>query len=256
MKFSILRSDGKEEKVYEVYEVETTPGMTVLGALFYIQDRLEPDLSFRYSCRGAVCGSCAMLINRFPQLACRTQVEDLIKGVDMPQLKPYPAISTETNWNPKNEILIEPLPHLPVIKDLVVKMDGFYEAYKTVEPYFRPQEEDPEKERLMEPKHAHELENYTNCILCAACFGACPVEAESPEFLGPAAMAKLYRFAIDPREGRTEYRLKLGEKPNGWNACKFHLNCKRVCPKGVPPNMAIGQARSRLKKLKKGKKED
>jgi succinate dehydrogenase / fumarate reductase iron-sulfur subunit len=247
MKLKVFRFNGNGESRYDTFEIEPSPGMTVLDALFFIQDRLDPSLSFRYSCRGAVCGACAMLVNKFPSLACRTQVEAFLGGMERPRLKPYPAIEGGEKWDPESEILVEPLPHLPMIKDLVVDMEKFYEAYKAVEPVFKPQDEAPELERTMNPEKVSELENYTNCILCAACYGACPVESELPEFLGPAALAKLYRFAMDPREGKEEYRLKLADSPNGWHGCEFHANCKLVCPKGVPPNLAIGKARQKLK---------
>jgi succinate dehydrogenase / fumarate reductase iron-sulfur subunit len=190
-----------------------------------------------------------MLINKVPRLACRTQVSSLLEGSNVVELKPYPAIESETEpWKPSEEIIIEPLPHLSVEKDLIVNMDKFFKYYRTVEPVFKPKEAAPEKEYLMEPAAVKELENYTNCILCAACFGSCPVDSKNPEYLGPAALAKLYRFHLDPREAQDGSRLELANFENGWWACEFHTNCKRVCPKGVPPNLAIGKARRMLKK--------
>ncbi len=249
MKLKVFRGGGDGNTRYDTFELEPRPGMTVLGALFHVQDRLDPTISFRYSCRGAVCGACAMMINKFPSLACRTQLGALLEGMERPKLKPYPAMEGGETWDHGSEILVEPLPHLPVIKDLVVDMKRFFEVYKAVEPVFIPEDKAPEKERSMEPAKVRELEDYTNCILCAACFGACPVESGKPDFWGPAALAKLYRFAEDPREGKEEYRLKLADIPEGWYACKFHANCKIVCPKGVTPNLAIGEARQKLKKL-------
>jgi len=242
----IRRSGGK----YDSFEVEGRPGMTVLEALFHVQDRLDPSLAFRYSCRGAVCGSCAMLINRFPGLACRTQAAEALKEVGDEEFVPCATKRGGMFRRPGAEILVEPLPNLPVIKDLVVDMGPFFEAYRKVEPVFAPVDADPEKERLMDPAEVRELEGYTNCILCACCYGACPVEGEESPFLGPAAMAKLYRFVIDPREGRPEERLKKGDGPDGWPACRFHTKCRKVCPKGVAPNLAIGQARSKLSEKK------
>jgi len=248
MKLKIFRGDSRNSH-FDIFDVETDTGMTVLEALFYIQNKLDDSLVFRYSCRGAICGSCAMLINKVPALACRTQVNALIEGKDNIELRPYPAIEIKEQWNPGEEILIEPLPHLPIIKDLVVDMDRFFEYYREIEPKFKPAGKDPEKERKMEPEAVTELEKYTNCILCAACFGACPVDAKNPDYLGPAALAKLYRFHIDPREAQDDSRILLADKKNGWWACEFHANCKRVCPKGVPPNLAIGQARVKLQKM-------
>ncbi len=250
MIIKVLRTypDSRASK-YDTFEIDLRPGMTVLEALFFIKDNLDDSLAFRYSCRGAVCGTCAMLINKVPQLACRTQVEKLIKGMDLPELASYPGIENGENWDPENEILVEPLLHFPIIKDLIVDMDRFFKVFKEMEPVFKPTEENPEKERLMDPKTVIELENYTNCILCAACYGACPVVGDGNEFKGPAALAKLYRFLEDPREGREEYRLKLMDQPSGWQDCEFYTNCKKVCPKGVPPNIAIGKARAKLKAL-------
>lgn len=236
---------------YDVFEIEPKPAMTVLEALFQIQGTLDDSLAFRYSCRGAICGSCGMLINKVPRLACRTQIGALLEGKDEISLKAYAAIEINEPWDLEEEILIEPLPHMLVIKDLVVDMSTFFDYYRAVEPVFKPDGEAPERERLMDPEAVAELEKYTGCILCATCFGACPVDGENPDYLGPAALAKLYRFYIDPREVHDDSRLLLADKPSGWWACKFHANCKRVCPKGVPPNLAIGQARRRLQEIGK-----
>ncbi len=232
---------------YDTFKLESKPGLTVLGALFEIQKQFDDSLSFHYSCRGAVCGTCAMLINKVPRLACRTQVASLLKGELQMNLISYPAIEEETTpWNSEEEILVEPIPHLPVIKDLIVDMSTFFKYYRFVEPVFKPADPDPEKERLMEPSAIPELELYTNCILCAACFGACPVDGKNPEYLGPAALAKLYRFHIDPRESKGIERLEQANIPNGWWACEFFGNCTRVCPKGVPPTIGIAKARKEL----------
>ena len=249
MKLKIYRYNKSSKKSrYDTFEFEPTPEMTILRALFHVQDRFDDSLSFRYSCRGAVCGTCAMLINKVPRLACRTQVSALLEGTNSVELKLYPAIESETVlWNPNEEIIIEPLPHFPVEKDFIVNMDKFFRYYRAVEPIFKPKDKSPEKEYLMEPAAVKELEHYTNCILCAACFGSCPVDNKNPDYLGPAALAKLYRFHIDPREAQDGSRLELANHKNGWWACEFHTNCKKVCPKGVPPNLTIGRARKVLK---------
>lgn len=249
MKMRVFRYDG-ENTDYDVFEVPEKKGQTVLDALFYIQENLDDSLSFRYSCRGAVCGSCAMLINKVPRLACRTQINELLKGKLEVEIDHYKALDDGIDLK-ENEILIEPLPHLPVLRDLIVDMDLFFQYYKEIEPIFNPKDDQPDKERLMDSTGVHELEKYTNCILCASCFGACPVNGEMKEYKGPASLAKLYRFYIDSREGENEYRLKKADKEDGWWACEFHKNCYKVCPKNVPPNLAIGQARRKLKELKK-----
>jgi len=201
-----------------------------------------------------------MLINKVPRLACRTQVDALLGGQKDVSLKPYPAIEDGESWNPVEEVLVEPLPHLPVQKDLAVDMTKFYRFLQAVQPVLRPAAGAVEREYRMEPSAVRELERYTNCILCGACYGACPVCGENPEYLGPAALAQLYRFHIDPREARGPAplsaeenrtfahpsRLALADQANGWWACRFYTNCHTVCPKGVPPNLAIGHARQEL----------
>lgn len=132
MMFRIARSrDGGEISHYDLYKVQVHKGMTVLDALFQIQDRMDPSLSFRYSCRGAVCGSCSMLIDKEPRLACRTQVTTIQDG-DM-KLKPFAPLTDEpVGWNKDTEILIEPLPNFPILKDLVVDMKKFYDALENL----------------------------------------------------------------------------------------------------------------------------
>jgi len=241
-----------ESPDYDTFEVDPHPGMTVLSALFQIQEKYDDSLAFRYSCRGAVCGTCAMLINKVPRLACRSQVRDLLKD-KVPETVADEDISMageDIYWNPEEEVLVEPLPHLPVIRDLVVDMELFFQYYRFVEPTFRPAGPDPEKERLMDPGAVKELGVYTNCILCGACHAACPVVGENPEYLGPAALAKLYRFHIDPREAEGDSRLEKGDIPNGWWACESYGDCYQVCPRNVPPIIAIRQAINQLNKRK------
>jgi succinate dehydrogenase / fumarate reductase iron-sulfur subunit len=231
---------------YDSFTIEEKKGMTVLSALFYIQDYQDATLSFRYSCRGAVCGTCAMLINKIPRLACRTQIQALLTTKSTLGLASFPTFLTSPKWNPENEILIEPLPNLPLIKDLIVNLDDFFKKYQKIKPILQTLHPAPETERTMDTDDAHNLENYTNCILCALCYSSCPINHENIRYLGPAALAKLYRFYIDTRETDHMKRLLSGNIPEGWWGCRFHSNCKKVCPKGVPPNRAIGKARQDL----------
>lgn len=255
MKLKVFRFDRETgESRYDIFEIESSAGMTVLSALFKIQEELDDSLAFRYSCRGAVCGSCAMLINKIPGLACRTRIETLLKGEGKIKLRHFPGMEDTVSWNPENEILVEPLPSMPKIKDLIVDMDKFFEFYMAVEPTFKPASKSSDMERLMQPDAVKELEKYTNCILCAACVGSCPVSGKDRNFLGPAALAKLYRFHIDPREADDESRLILANSKSGWWGCEFHANCRAVCPKGVPPVEGIGKARKEIKAL--GKKPE
>jgi len=255
MKLTVYRyHDGMAAPRYDTFELEPAPGMTVLGALFAVQERMDDSLAFRYSCRGAVCGTCAMLINKVPRLACRTQLAPLLKGDLRVALAPYDGAGETVPWNPREEVLVEPLPHLPVIRDLIVDMDSFFRKYRLIDPVFRPSGTPPEKERLMEPAAVQELGAYTTCILCAACYGACPVDGQNADYLGPAALAQLYRFHIDPREDAGAKRLERANLPEGWWACEFKGNCRLVCPKGVAPNRAIGLARKEL--MRTGEKKE
>ncbi len=252
MRLKVFRFDRETgESYYDIFEIEPSAGMTVLSALFKIQEEFDDSLAFRYSCRGAVCGSCAMLINKIPGLACRVQIESLLKGGEEIKLRPFPGTEETIPWDPEKEVLVEPLPSLPKVKDLIVDMDKFFEFYRTIEPTFKPFSKPPERERLMPPNAVKELEKYTSCILCAACVGACPVSGKDKDFLGPAALAKLYRFHIDPREVDHELRLMLANSKSGWWGCEFHANCRAVCPKGVPPIEGIGKARREIKKFGK-----
>ncbi len=257
MKIKVYRfNDEMESPRYDTFELESHPGMTVLNALFQFQEKFDDSLAFRYSCRGAVCGTCAMLINQVPRLACRSQMETLLEekypqSVNVENQSLTKSFNGETiSWNPEEEVLVEPLPHLPVIRDLVVDMDLFFQYYRFIEPVFRPAVPAPLKERLMDPAAVKELEVYTNCILCGACHGGCPVVGENPEYLGPAALAKLYRFHIDPREAEGTFRLKTADIPHGWWACESYGDCFRVCPKGVPPIIAIRKAVDELNRKK------
>ncbi len=142
---------------------------------------------------------------------------------------------------------MEPIPKLPVIRDLVVDWEPFFENYRKLEPVLKEDNNPPEKEYLIEKDEVRELEKYTNCILCALCWSSCPVVGDVDGYPGPAALAKLYRFYLDPREPDNVERLLFADEDFGWWACDFYTNCEKVCPKGVPPNIAIGKARRHLK---------
>ena len=235
--FRIARSrDGGTISHYDLYKVDVKKGMTVLDALFQIQDRMDPSLSFRYSCRGAVCGSCSMLINKEPRLACRTQIAD-VKNSTM-NLKPFVGISgTPSGWNMDSEILIEPLPNMPILKDLVVDMTKFYDALETLKLWS--DSEDGDTPRTQSPDERKRIERYVNCILCALCFGSCPVNAEKKEYVGPAALAKAWRFYDDSRTSDPDMYAKSATQPEGAPLCDLIMNCVKACPKGVAPGGAI-----------------
>ncbi|UCE09743.1 MAG: succinate dehydrogenase/fumarate reductase iron-sulfur subunit [Candidatus Thorarchaeota archaeon] len=233
----IARSrDGVSVSHFDVFEVETRRGMTVLDALFQIQDNLDPSLAFRYSCRGAVCGSCAMLIDKIPQLACRTQLASVKEQES--KLRPFEALTKHPNdWDSKTEILIEPLPNLPLLKDLVVDMTEFYSAIEDMNLWADPAK--GESIRIQSPEDRKKIERYVDCILCALCVGSCPINAEKKEYVGPAALTKAYRFNQDSRTPDPERYMADATKKEGAPLCDLIMNCVKVCPKGVAPGGAI-----------------
>lgn len=253
MQLMVFRRSGEGgEPRHEVFEVEAGEGMTVLDALFQVREKHDDSLAFRYSCRGAVCGSCAMMIDGWPRLACRTQVADLLGQKEEPRLAPSPAMAGEVRYDPTRQVLVEPLPNLRVVKDLVVDQSPFFDKYRALRPFLLPRQPLPERESTMRQDEVRELERFTNCIMCAACYGACPVNAVDQSYAGPAALAKLYRFIIDPRDAEGLGRVGLASGPFGWEGCRFYANCAKVCPKQVPPNYAISKARKLVPRAGEG----
>ena len=253
--FKIYRFDPErdDEPTYRTYVLGVPEGTTVLEALLRIQAEQDGSLAFRYACRGAVCGSCAMMINGREALACRTQVHGLL---DRPQTV-YKGAQREENEQLAEEdiITVEPLRNLRVIRDLVVDMEPFFEKLEAVEPWLQPPGPDPETERVVEPEAWAEAEPYTNCILCACCHSVCPVEEENPAYLGPAALAQHYRFLADVRDGADEERMSLVEGEQGVGGCDFVWNCVEICPKGVPPTKGIAKTRARITRRERNSRE-
>jgi len=240
------KAPGEDQPKYQRYTIPITPSMTILEALFYIQDHLDTTLAFRYACRGAICGSCGMTINKLPQLACNIQVLSLDKKI--PQQVPDLVFGDVPNWDKENEILIEPLPNMEIIKDLVVDMAPFWQFYREVKPFFDKEWKDVAPETQQSPKEIKEIERLIYCILCAACVGACPVNAKNKEYLGPAALAKSYRFLADSRSTK-EHREEIEKRivlQDGVPACEKVFACNAVCPKGVKPGTAIALIRKRM----------
>lgn len=236
--FKILRYDAAEPDVeprFQSYKVRVISGLTILMVLLRIRDEIDGTLAFRSSCRSAVCGSCAMVINGKIDLACRTQ-----------------AASFGTNT-----IILEPLPNLHVIKDLVVDMTPFWAMYEKVKPYLIRTTADPDKEIPQTEEDRKKIDQYVNCILCASCYGACPVLARDPDYVGPAALAKLERFMLDSRDERPDDFLENVNNDKGVWGCDTILRCIEACPKDVRPTDSIVGLRKQLVKYKlfgKGKK--
>ena len=208
--------EGKEEPRFDDFHVPFTKGMTVLDALIYARDKYDPSLTFRHSCRQAVCGSDALFVNGEQRLGCQTQIADLSAGV----------------------IRIEPLPHSEVVKDLVVDMQHFYEQMEAVEPYFQTDElpEGELEEQRQDRENREKVKMSTRCIWCGACMSSCNIAAGDNEYLGPAAINKAYRFAMDEREGEEmkQKRMEILEQEHGVWRCQTQFSCTNVCPKDIP----------------------
>ncbi|MGD9577471.1 MAG: succinate dehydrogenase/fumarate reductase iron-sulfur subunit [Syntrophorhabdus sp.] len=236
--FKILRYDAREPEIdphFESYRIKVVSGLTILMVLLRIRDEIDGTLSFRSSCRSAVCGSCGMVINGKIDLACRTQVA---------------AFGSNT-------IVLEPLPNLEIIKDLVVDLTPFWNMYEKVKPYLIRTSPDPEKEIQQSEEERKRIDQYVNCILCACCYGACPVLARDPDYVGPAALAKLERFMLDSRDERPDDFLENVNNDKGVWGCDTILRCIDACPKDVRPTDSIVGLRKQLVKKKlfgKGRK--
>jgi len=207
--------EGKQEPRFDDFHVPYSRGMTVLDALIRARDHYDSSLTFRHSCRQAVCGSDAFFINGNQKLGCQTQIADL----DRP-------------------VRVEPLPHAEVIKDLVVDMGHFYEQMHAVEPYFQPDDlPDGElEEQRQSPENREKIKMASRCISCGACMSSCNISQGDQQYLGPAAIVKGYRFYMDEREGEKaqERRLDiLGQEHGVWR-CQTQFSCTEVCPKDIP----------------------
>ena len=212
---------------YDTFTVPTKARMTVLDALFHVLEKLDTTLTFRHSCRSAVCGSCAMFINGRQRLACNTQISTLGRNVT-----------------------VGPLPHLPIIRDLVVDLKPFFHKIDMIRPYFEAQEPLPVREFLQSPKDREAIDMTIDCIDCAACYSACPMTWTNKDYPGPAALLKAARFIRDTRDSATNERLALlALESNLWR-CHTVFNCADACPKSLNPTMYIQHLKRRAASAK------
>ena len=227
MKFSIYRYNPETDSApfmqdYVLDNIE--PGTMLLTALLRIKDEQDEALSFRRSCGEGVCGSDGMNINGTNGLACVTPVSEL-----------------------KQPIEVRPLPGLPVVRDLIVDMEQFYQNYRDVKPYLIVKDPMPEVELQQTPEQREKLDGLYECILCACCSTQCPSFWWNPDkFLGPAALLQAARFLEDSRDQATEERLADLEGPFKLFRCHTIMNCVQVCPKGLNPTKAIGDIKKMM----------
>lgn len=221
-------SDAELPEPYvQAYNVEVTEGMTVLEVLLKIADTQDPSLSFRRSCRSAICGSCAMKINGFTKLACSTQV--------LPE------------WRKRGDIMVEPMANHPVLKDLIVDFDPFWKKMNRVEPFLTPTSEFEAGREDIEVTREDEgaLDRAQSCIMCGSCNSECNALEIDKRFVAPAALAKAWRFAGDPRESRKKKRLEDLSGVHGMWDCVRCVHCTEYCPKDVRPLKAIERLRAK-----------
>ena len=228
MRFRIYRYNPETDKepYMKDYQLdEVTSDMMLLDALLLIKEK-DPTLGFRRSCREGVCGSDGMNINGTNGLACITPLSSL-----------------------KEPVEINPMPRLPVIRDLIVDMDQFYKQYRDVEPYLNVKDPLPEVELKQSPEEREKLDGMYECILCGCCTTSCPSFWWNPDkFLGPAALLQAARFINDSRDQATEERLQALDDPFKLFRCHSIMNCVQVCPKGLNPTKAIGEIKKMMVK--------
>ncbi len=225
-RFRLFRFDPKKDEApyFQDFLYECEGRKSVLEALMDIRNEQDCSLSFRYSCREAICGSCAMVINGRFDLACRTNLDSL---------------SSST-------VIIEPLPNLEIQKDFVVDMDPFWEALYKIEPYLQGEEIQSGKGHLVDDREMDRIFQFVICIMCGCCFAACPVVSRDERYVGPAALAKLYRFVRDPRDSRPFARWSRVNTEAGVWGCDTVFACNEACPKDVRPADGIQALRRKL----------
>ena len=217
--------DSTENPRLDTFEIDLDKcGPMVLDAIIYIKNELDPTLAFRRSCREGICGSCAMNIDGTNTLACIKATESI-----------------------KGDVKIYPLPHMPVLKDLVPDMRHFYAQYASIKPWLRADSPPPpDRERLQSKEDRAKLDGLYECILCACCSTACPSYWwNSDRYLGPAALLQAYRWLVDSRDEAAGERLDDLEDPFRLYRCHTIMNCTRTCPKNLNPAEAIAE----IKKL-------
>ncbi len=224
--FVVTRFDPDRDQVPKTqsYEVPIQPDWKVLDALNYIKDHIDPTLSHRWSCRMAVCGSCGMNVNGEPKLTCKTPLRDYGDTVE-----------------------VEPLANFPIVRDLVIEMDGFMEKFREVKPWVITAKEKAVEEGTyrQSPEQLEAFKQFSMCINCMLCYAACPVVANEPEFLGPAAIALGHRYNLDTRDEGERERMEIFRGEGTVFSCSYANECSEVCPKNVDPAAAVNQAKFR-----------
>jgi fumarate reductase iron-sulfur subunit len=222
IKVQRFNPETDREPRYQTYEVPYKEDWVLLDAIVYIKDHLDPTLSYRWSCRMGICGSCGMNVNGYPRLTCSTHLRDFRAGMT-----------------------VEPLANFPVIRDLVIDIDDFMAKLKSVKPWIVRQLEQPlgAGEFLQSSNQIDNYRQFSQCINCMLCYAACPVYGMENEFLGPAAIALARRYNNDSRDQGSAERVQVLAASDGIWDCSFVGECSAACPKGVDPAKAIQQTK-------------
>ena len=221
----IRRFNPEEDEAphWQSFTVPVNPGDPVLAALMQVREEQDGSVAFRASCRSGICGSDGMVINGWPRLACKTQIEEVVDA--------------------RNAVRVEPLYNLPCLKDLVVDQTPFWEKFQHIFPWVMPdpQEALPEHERpmTMGDEDFEMLSKSSDCIFCQICYAACPIVGLDDDFIGPQALIKAYRFEADPRDHGGDERYPVLDRPQGVWRCRTTFNCTDACPKGIPITRGI-----------------
>ena len=217
---SRYRPEEESEPTFQTYDVPYNKDWVILDALNYIKDRLDGSLTFRWSCRMGVCGSCGMMVNGTPKLTCAVPLSDYVSS---------------------GQIRIEPLQFFPVVRDLVIDMSSFLGKLSSVKPWIIRDDEKPpsEGEYLQTPAELDVYKQFSMCINCMLCYSACPVVGLEPEFTGPAVIALAQRYNLDYRDQGAAERMAVLNEHEGMWGCTFVGECTKVCPKNVDPAGAI-----------------
>ena len=236
VQITIRRQDPEidnNKPYYQDYNVEVEDWFTVLDALIKIREQMDGTLSLRCACRASICGSCAMRVNGQAKLVCKTKLTSVIKN---------------------NKVIVEPVGNMPVITDLTADFKPFWDKMLAVDPYLKPEDKAPDAEYIAPNEDMVHLVGVMNCIMCGACVSDCTVLEVKDDFLGPAALAKAYRFVADPRDDTENERLSNLVEDGGIWDCTRCMQCVEVCPKDVDPMARIMamRANSMDKKINKG----
>ncbi|WP_327431157.1 MULTISPECIES: succinate dehydrogenase iron-sulfur subunit [unclassified Streptomyces] len=221
-----FNSEVSAEAAWEDFQLEIDPKERVLDALHKIKWDQDGTLTFRRSCAHGICGSDAMRINGKNRLACKTLIKDL---------------------SPEKPITVEAIKGLTVLKDLVVDMDPFFQAYRDVMPFLITKDtNEPTRERLQTAEDRERFDDTTKCILCAACTSSCPVFWNDGQYFGPAAIVNAHRFIFDSRDEAGEQRLEILNDKDGVWRCRTTFNCTDACPRGIEVTKAIQEVKRAL----------